>query len=86
MSNNKQSSIEFLTMQLIKNGIITNDDLRQAKAMHKEESIDTYIDGMFKGQELYLSEHKKTLDINTINYCVKVGEQYYNEKFNYAKK
>lgn len=37
MSNNKQSSVEFLTMQLIKNGIITNEDLKQAKAMHKEE-------------------------------------------------
>ena len=40
MSNNKQSSVEFLTMQLIKNGIITYEDLKQAKVMHKQESID----------------------------------------------
>ena len=49
MSNNKQSSVEFLTMQLIKNGIITNDDLRQAKAMHKEEMINFTTDWHHNG-------------------------------------
>lgn len=42
MSNNKQSSVEFLTIQLIKNGIITNDDLQQANAMHKEEIMEAH--------------------------------------------
>jgi TPP-dependent pyruvate/acetoin dehydrogenase alpha subunit len=38
----KQSSIEFLEFQIIKNGIITNSDLKQAKAMHKQEIEDAY--------------------------------------------
>ena len=37
MSNNKQSSIEFLIKQKEKWGLLINDDLRIAKAMHKEE-------------------------------------------------
>ena len=44
MSNNKQSSVDFLTMQLIKNGIITYEDLKQAKAMHWIEIVNA-VDG-----------------------------------------
>ena len=40
MSNNKQSSIDFLIKQKAKWGLLINDDLRQAKAMHKKETID----------------------------------------------
>lgn len=85
MSNNKQNSIDWLVEKLGRYNeeivFLYQNEIEQAKAMHKEESIDTYIDGMFKGQELYLSEHKIKLDINTLNYCVKVGEQYYNETY-----
>jgi hypothetical protein len=38
----KQSSVEFLEIQLIKNGIITNRDLKQAKTMHREEHAQTW--------------------------------------------
>ena len=40
MSNNKQSSIDFLIKQKEKYGMIINDDLRIAKAMHQEEVED----------------------------------------------
>lgn len=36
------SSVEFLEIQLIKNGIITNIDLKQAKEMHKQEIEDAF--------------------------------------------
>jgi len=63
MSNNKQSSVEFLTMQLIKNGIITYEDLKRAKSRHKKEIMYAYMktlpieDGVFtaidKAHEYY---------------------------------
>ena len=65
MSNNKQSSVEFLTIQLIKNGIITNDDLQQAKAMHKEEIRKTINDT----QESFWGVNYQSFD------------DYYNETF-----
>ena len=43
MSNNKQSSIEWLVSQLNKKGfapVVTDDEIEQAKAMHKKETID----------------------------------------------
>ena len=39
------SSVEFLEIQLIKNGIITNSDLKQAKEMHKQEIEDAFKHG-----------------------------------------
>lgn len=57
MSNNKQSSVEFLTMQLIKNGIITNDDLQQAKAMHKEEHFNTWWHGISENEPISFEEY-----------------------------
>ena len=42
MSNDKQSSIEFLIKQKEKWGLLINDDLRIAKAMHKEEIETAY--------------------------------------------
>ena len=41
MSNNKQSSVDWLIEQFYANeGMITTKQLEQAKAMHKEEMID----------------------------------------------
>lgn len=65
MSNNKQSSIEFLIKQKEKWGLLINDDLRIAKAMHKDEIIQA-IDSNFTYHENRIST---------------IGEQYYNEIF-----
>lgn len=56
MSNKKQSSVEFLTMQLIKNGIITNDDLRQAKVMHKEETCDFALKHLKDTRDIFVTD------------------------------
>ena len=83
MSNNKQSSVEWLIEQiLLKHPIITqflpnwNFDksiIEQAKAMHKEEIIKSmsvaFIDGAKIGGITYESPYED-------------WEQYYNETFN----
>lgn len=71
MSNDKQSSVEFLTMQLIKNSIITNDDLRQAKAMHKDEHSNTW--------DKSVDDYKKRGG-NDMRHWVDFDD-YYNETF-----
>ena len=40
MSNNKQSSVEWLIEQVINNNGVNKSTFEQAKAMHKEEIID----------------------------------------------
>lgn len=55
--------------------------IEQAKAMHKEEQIDSLIEGMYKGQEMYFSEHKIKLDGNSSVFCAAIAEQYYNSTF-----
>ena len=66
MSNNKQSSIEWLYNKMYEHhGLITIEEFEQAKAMHKSEII--WAHGIkMKG----VNNHK----------CVS-GEQYYNETF-----
>ena len=69
MSNNKQSSVEFLEERIK----ITNkevyaelfEDIEKAKAMHKEEHKRTYITGFGNVLQKF--------------------EQYYNETFNNLK-
>lgn len=41
----KQSSVEWLVEQLEQQGFLYDLDIEQAKAMHKEEVTDAYIDG-----------------------------------------
>ena len=66
MSNNKQSSVEWLFEQYKLIGMLTTAQVEKAKAMHKEEII--WAHGIkMKG----VNNHK----------CVS-GEQYYNETFN----
>ena len=53
MSNNKQSSVEWLIEQ-IQNNIhhtirIPSDIIEQAKAMHNEEKLTNYSDGYLEG-------------------------------------
>lgn len=65
-----QSSVEFLTLQLIKNGIITNNDLKIAKEMHKEEIEDAYDKGCYDEYEYHINNESR-----------KNSEIYYNETF-----
>lgn len=92
----KQSSIEFLLDKfgdVIGDINTTNDQdlmlmeiIKQAKAMHKEEIVDALINGMHKGQDIYFSEGKVKLDVNSLNYCIGIAEDYYNETFNSEEK
>ena len=73
MSNNKQSSIEWLVEKMLTQDWYTYKSLeyiKQAKAMHKEEIINAIDFGNYKGYE----EHKRTCLYNE-------DEQYYNERF-----
>jgi hypothetical protein len=46
MSNNKQSSVEWLYNKMYEHhGLITIEEFEQAKAMHKEEMIDALLFG-----------------------------------------
>ena len=63
------SSVEFLEIQLIKNGIITNSDLKQAKEMHKQEIEDAYWAGW------------AGLGEDTKNYPSEDCNGYYTKKF-----
>lgn len=62
MSNNKQSSVEWLIEELrganvkgdfIFNGVITSELIEQAKAMHKAEIIEARTNGMWYVKEKY---------------------------------
>lgn len=61
------------------------DILQQAKEMHREEIVDSYTNGMHQGQEVYFSDDKIKLDVNSINYCIILSEQYYNETYGSTK-
>ena len=65
----KQSSIEWL-MEIDKSRAITKEEWEQAKAMHKEEVIQSYNHGYEAGWD---SESW-------------IPEQYYNETFNTQEK
>lgn len=45
----KQSSVEFLEIQMIKNGTIVYNDIKKAKQMHKEEILDAFVAGDERG-------------------------------------
>ena len=70
MSNNKQSSMEWLIEQL---PLIQQEGLRdiieQAKAMHKEEIIDSFGVGCQVEASRLIGYHK-------------MAEQYYDQTFN----
>jgi hypothetical protein len=72
MTNNKQSSVEYLIEHLLPKALTVEQyyHIEQAKAMHKEEMMDAY----FFGQRL----HAKSIT-NTM--MEENSEQYYNETF-----
>ena len=71
MSNNKQSSIEWLFEQYKLIGMLTTAQFEKAKAMHKEE----IMDANFYGQRLHAKSVTNTMMEDN-------AEQYYNETFN----
>lgn len=76
MSNNKQSSIDWLIERFYANeGMITTAQLERAKAMHKEEIIVASARGYLVG------EYQISIDDAKF-----YGELYYNETYNTKEK
>ena len=83
MSNNKQSSVEWLYIELTAilcdvevnpvKAIAIFDRLKQAIAMHKEETVDLIVQYEIKHHLIFTEEGI----LNT----VKKAEQYYNETY-----
>lgn len=72
MSNNKQSSIEWLIDNLyLKDSLKWEEILEQAKSMHKEECIKYYVDGVDYGD---MGEHIRES-------LIQIAEKIYNETF-----
>ena len=73
----KQSSIDWFAKKLAKQGLLITEDSEyivaylQAKAMHKEEVIDSYAFGDNDGYR-YMTNEKQEFEH---------AEQYYNETF-----
>ena len=55
--------------------------VEKAKEMEKQQIIDSYINGMHKGQELYFGEHKIKLDVNSLSYSCEIVDQYYKKTY-----
>ena len=77
MSNNKQSSVEWLIIQLIEKDLLIihgnpleDNDLieiiKQAKAMHKEEIINAHFEGQCDETE---------------GYPLEIAKKFYNETY-----
>ncbi len=71
MSNNKQSSVEWLEIELEKlwikkylSPITIKPLLEQAKAMHKEEHKSTYIEGFTDGVPKFEQDDNETFGGN----------------------
>ena len=78
MSNKKQSSVEWLVEHLIEYGhdlSLHKIEIEQAKAMHKEEIVNTWTEATAPSHEIGLS------DTTYILAKIKEAEQYYNETF-----
>ena len=72
MSNNKQSSIEFIIESLMSRNLYTKElleEFEQAKAMHKEEIVDACT-------ECWMNDGGNGF------HKVKEAESYYNETYN----
>ena len=67
MSNNKQSSVEWLVKVYLQKGKIDYFDIQQAKAMHKQEIMKAYL------KHLPIEDGVIT--------AVQKAEQYYKEKY-----
>lgn len=80
----KQTAVEWLFSQLPEHLRTSRDGfdmLNQAKAMEKEQTIDSYTTGMYHGQNIYFGQHKIKLDVNHLPFCVIEAEEYYTETY-----
>ena len=69
--SNKQTAVEWLVSQLNKQGfakVVTDEEIEQAKAMEKEQMIDTFNQGM-------------NFSVDYFGFGITEAEQYYNETF-----
>lgn len=71
MSNNKQSSIEWLIEQMKSEKYLGDIDFEQAKAMHKEERISDYYQGACDESDSHGAQSIVRAD----------AERWYNETF-----
>lgn len=84
----KTSSVEWLVKEIseiLGNDYKLTEIVQQAKEMHRDEIVDSYTNGMHQGQEVYFSDDKIKLDVNSINYCIILSEQYYSETYGSTK-
>ncbi len=57
------------------------DLYKQALQMEREQLADFYINGMYKGQEVYFNEPNIKLDVNSLDYCIEQSENCYTQTF-----
>jgi hypothetical protein len=70
MSNNKQSSIDWLVEKMLTQDWYTYKSLeyiKQAKAMHKEEHKSTYIEGFTDGVPKFEQYYNETFGVTMSN-------------------
>jgi hypothetical protein len=73
--SNKQTAVEWLVSQLNKQGfakVVTDEEIEQAKAMEKEQHIDTFNQGM-------------NFSVDYFGFGITEAEQYYKETFGDTK-
>jgi len=91
MSNNNQTAIDFLVEKLIELGYLHSKEygqsplvskyIKEAKNLNESQHIDTYCNGMDKGQEIWFGEEKIKLDVNSLSYQIGLAEEYLRETF-----
>lgn len=90
MSDKQQSAVDMLFEEIImykENGgyylvpFVREETINQAKELFKQQTDDSYIQGMYKGQSIYFSDDKIKLDVNHLDYCLNEAQQYFNETF-----
>lgn len=55
--------------------------LKELLPIEKQQTDDSYTQGMYKGQSIYFSDDKIKLDVNHLDYCLNESEKYFNETF-----
>lgn len=61
---------------------IDTELLAVEKQQRKDSVVDAYVNGMYKGQDIYFGEDKIKLDVNYLSYSLLTAEDYYENTFN----
>jgi hypothetical protein len=77
MSNKRQTAVEWLVEQIIKEKGLVDLDIQSAKEMEKEQIVDAIVQHQIKHHDLWSEKG--------ILQAVKQAEQYYTETFNTTK-